>query len=623
MMDVGASMVDTCPGNLQGLSSYLFITLINSLFGSKCKLGARELYNDDYAPKLRDGDEFDFIVIGSGSAGSVVSNKLSENKNWKVLVLEAGGYPSALSDIPGLMFFLHGTDEDWQYKTEPTTKSCLGFKNGQCSWPRGKVFGGTSVFNAMLYIKGYKKDYDQWAQLGNTGWDWETVRHYFKKIENVQDPNASDQYGRNGYMMLSKISIVLGEMLVKAMREAFENMGYSSLQEEEPAYPMGTLEAYQCNKDGVRYNAAKAFLGKVKERPNLFTSLHSFVNKILIDPSTKTATGVEVKIGGKILKLKAKKEVILSAGSINSPQILMLSGIGPKEHLESLNIKVLKDAPVGYNLEDHMINIGTLVTFSPECCKAETFQDQLYQYFMYQKGFLATSGIMNFWNFFNTRNDSHYPNIQNHYFFYPLNHQHYLEQFLKSAGVKPEIVADSMEYIKRRPSVIVGNTLMNPKSKGRLTLKSSNPEDKPLIESGYFTDAEDDDLQVLLESIRFVEKMMQTPPLNKFDPQILRLNLPDCDKYEYRSDDYWKCSLRHLTTTLYHPTGTCKMGPVGDKTAVVDPKLKVHGIKNLRVADASIMPIIVSANTHAPSMMIGHKAGVMITEQWSNQKTEL
>jgi choline dehydrogenase len=621
-MDIGPSLVDSCPGNLQGLSSYLFISLINNLLSSKCKLGNRDLYNEDYAPSLRDGDEFDFIVIGSGSAGSVVSNKLSENKNWKVLVLEAGGYASALSDIPGMMYYLQGTNEDWQYKTEPSPDSCLGFKNGQCKWPRGKVFGGTSVFNAMLYIKGYRKDYDQWAELGNEGWEWDTVKKHFKDIENVQDSNASDKYGRNGFMMLTKYNSVLGD-LAEAMREAFADLGFLNLEEEDPTYPMGTLEAYQCNKEGIRYNAAKAFLGKVKQRKNLFTALNSFVTKILIDPQSKTATAVEVKIGQRVLKLKAKKEIILSAGAINSPQILMLSGVGPKKDLQNLQINVLKDLPVGYNLEDHMINLGTYVTFSPKCCKEENFQDELYQYFMHQKGILSTSGIMNFWNFFNTRNNSQYPNIQNHFFFFPLNHVSFLEQLVEATGTKPEIVAGSMEIFRNRPTVIIGNTLMNPESKGRLLLKSKNPEDKPIIHSGYFTDKNGEDLQILLESIRFSEKLLETPQLKKYDPQIVKLNLPECDKYEYRSDDYWKCSLRHLTSTLYHPTGTCKMGPLDDGTAVVDSKLRVHGIKNLRVADASIMPIIASANTHAPSMMIGFKAGLMITEQWSNKKTEL
>ncbi|XP_057669067.1 glucose dehydrogenase [FAD, quinone]-like [Diorhabda carinulata] len=620
-MDIGSSLVDTCPGNLQGISGYLFISLINSLVQSKCKLGSREAYNEDYSSQIRDGDEFDFIVIGSGSAGSVVANKLSENDKWKVLVLEAGGYPSAVSDIPALLFYLQGTDEDWQYKTEPSKTSCLGFKNEQCSWPRGKVFGGSSVLNGMLYIKGNKRDYDHWAELGNTDWDWENVKQHFKKLENMQEENVSDQYGREGLMKLSRVHA--DEPFVESLREAFTYLGYRNLQEEDPTNPLGTLEGFQCIDDGIRYNTAKAFLGKVKERPNLFTSLHSFVNKILIDPATKTAIGVEVKIGEKILKVKANKEIILSAGSINSPQILMLSGIGPKEHLENLNIKVFKDLPVGYNLEDHMLNIGTLVTFAPEAFNLKNNQDELYKYFMYQKGDLASVGILNFWNFFNTKNDSQYPNVQNHLVAFPLNDENFVEYVFSSFGEKEHILKSRVHAVKGRPSVVISNTLLNPKSKGRITLKSNDPQDKPLINSGYFTDENGEDLQTFLEAIRFVENLLETPPMKKFDPQIVKVDLPDCDQYEYRSDDYWRCSLRHLASTTYHPTGTCKMGPAGDKTAVVDPELRVHGIKNLRVADASIMPKIVSANTHAPAMMIGHKAGIMIKERWLNEKIEL
>ncbi|XP_057669068.1 glucose dehydrogenase [FAD, quinone]-like [Diorhabda carinulata] len=620
-MDLGGTLVDTCPGNLQGISGYLFISLINSLVQSKCKLGSREAYNEDYSSKIRDGDEFDFIVIGSGSAGSVVANKLSENDKWKVLVLEAGGYPSAVSDIPALLFYLQGTDEDWQYKTEPSKTSCLGFKNEQCSWPRGKVFGGSSVFNAMLYIKGNKRDYDNWAELGNTGWDWENVRQHFKELENMQEENVSDQYGRDGFMKLTKYDP--GEPITNSIEEAVAQLGYQNLEEENPTNPLGTLKVFVCIKDGMRYNAAKAFLGNVKERPNLFTSLHSFVNKILIDPATKTAIGVEVKIGEKILKVKANKEIILSAGSINSPQILMLSGIGPKEHLESLNIKVFKDLPVGYNLQDHMLNVGVLVTFAPEAFNLKNNQDELYKYFMYQKGSLATVSTLNFCNFFNTKNDSQYPNIQNHLFAFESNDEKYLEGVLNSFGEKEHILNSKLRGVKDRPSLLICNTLLNPKSSGRILLKTIDPEDKPLINSGYFTDEHGEDLQTYLEAIRYVENLLEIPPMKKFDPQIVKVDLPDCDQYEYRSDDYWRCSLRHLTATTYHPTGTCKMGPASDKTAVVDPELRVHGIKNLRVADASIMPKIVSANTHAPSMMIGHKAGVMIQERWLNQKIEL
>ncbi|XP_057669072.1 glucose dehydrogenase [FAD, quinone]-like [Diorhabda carinulata] len=610
-----ANLNDTCPGNLQGVSRYLFLALITNFVDSKCKLGSIQQYNENYASYLQDGDEFDFIVIGSGSGGSVVANKLSENPNWKILVIEAGGYPSATSDIPALLFTLQGTDEDWQYKTEPSETSCFGFKNEQCRWPRGKALGGSSVLNVMLYIKGNKRDYDRWEQMGNVGWGWDIVQHHFKQLENVQHPNVSSKYGREGFMTLTKYS--MGLPVMNAIRETLKEQDFPILQEENPTNPLGTLETFVCINNGMRYNTGKAFLGTVKNRPNLYTTLHSLVEKIIIDPETKTATGVQIRIEDKILTVKSKKEVIVSAGTINSPQLLMLSGIGPRHVLERLDIEVIQDLPVGANLQDHFLNMGFFITFNPDGGIAENTMDLLSQYFLYQQGTLATVGTTNIWAFINTKNDSEYPNVQHHFIFHPANDKFPTNSLMNAMGVKDEILQSLLDVSNNTPGLSICATLLNPKSTGKILLRSKNPEDKPIIHSGYLTEGED--LEVMLESIRFMENVLDSPILQKYNPKIEKLHLPACHQYVFRSDNFWKCTLRYLGTSCFHPVGTCKMGPEGDPTAVVDSKLKVHGIHRLRVVDASIMPKIVSGNTHAPTMMIGHKAGVMISDEWSNE----
>ncbi|CAG9831004.1 unnamed protein product [Diabrotica balteata] len=620
-MDIGSLLQDTCPGNLQGMSGYFFLTLLNSLMSSKCKLANTNDYTEDYAPRLKDGDEFDFIVVGSGSAGAVVANKLSENPNWKVLVLEAGGYPSATSDIPALLFSASGHEEDWQYRTEPSPLSCLGFKNEQCIWPRGKALGGSSILNAMMYVKGNKRDYDTWEELGNTGWGWDTVKEYFKKLENMQVQGVSDQYGRDGYMTLNRYPS--DQPIVTILDDAFKEMKYPQLKEENPANPLGTLTAFQCIKNGIRFNTGRAFLGQVKSRSNLMTALYSFVQKVIIDQKNKSATGVQVKVGERIINLKAKKEVIVSGGSINSPQLLMLSGVGPKDHLQEVKIDLIKDLPVGEHLEDHALHVGFFVELNPEIQSTENQLDMIYKYFAHQEGVLGTILITNFWDFINTKNDSPYPNMQHHYLLYRVNDTYATSGFPTSIGLKDEILANINDAIKERPLLQIASTLLNPKSHGKIMLRSSNAQEKPLIYSGYFSDQNNEDMTVMLESLRFLEKLLETSPLKEHDPRITQLDLPECNKFEFRSDDYWKCSLRYHTTTVYHPTGTCKMGPSDDGTAVVDPELRVFGIDNLRVADASIMPKIVSANTHAPTMMIGYKAGVMISKYWNDKHVEL
>ncbi|XP_050503051.1 glucose dehydrogenase [FAD, quinone]-like isoform X1 [Diabrotica virgifera virgifera] len=620
-MDIGSLLQDTCPGNLQGMSGYFFLTLLNSLLSSKCKLANPNDYTEDYAPRLKDGDEFDFIVVGSGSAGAVVANKLSENPNWKVLVLEAGGYPSSTSDMPALLFSASGQEDDWQYRTEHSPHSCLGFKDERCIWPRGKALGGSSILNAMLYIRGNKRDYDTWEKLGNTGWGWDTVKDHFKKLENMKVEGVSDQYGRDGYMTLNRYHS--DQPIVDTLHEAFRELKYPQLQEENPENPLGTLIAFQCIKDGIRFNTGRAFLGQVKSRANLLTALHSFVQKVTIDPKTKSATGVQVKVGGRIINLKAKKEVIVSGGAINSPQLLMLSGVGPKDHLQKVKIDLIKDLPVGEHLEDHQFHVGYFVELNPEIHSMDNQLDTIYKYFARQEGILGTIVITNFMDFINTKHDSPYPNIQHHYILYPINDSYSASAFPTSIGLKDEILANINDGIKERPLLQISSTLLNPKSHGKIMLKSSNAQEKPLIYSGYYSDQNDEDMTVMLESLRFLEKLLETSPLKMHDPQIVKFDLPECNKFEFRSDEYWKCSLRYLTTTVYHPTGTCKMGPTDDGTAVVDPELRVFGINNLRVADASIMPNIVSGNTHAPSMMIGYKAGLMISKHWTDKHVEL
>ncbi|CAG9831003.1 unnamed protein product [Diabrotica balteata] len=590
-MDSVRPFNDSCPGNLNNVPGYLLLTLINGLLRSKCNLGSKDNYQEDYSPNLKDGDEFDFIVIGSGSAGSVVANRLSENPNWRVLVLEAGGYPSATSDIPILLYSLQETEEDWQYKIEPSEKACLSFKDGRCRWTRGKVLGGSSTLNAMLFTKGNQRDYDQWAELGNTGWSWKDVKKHFAKID--ESAICSHKYDA-------------GDPIKNAIIKAYKQQGYRHHEKQSPEDPIGSIETTVCIKDGMRNNAAKAFLGNFKKRQNLLISLHSFVQKILIDPKTMTAYGVKIKIGSKILNLKSNKEIILSGGTINSAQLLMLSGIGPRTHLEDLGIYVAKDLPVGKYLQDHIMHYGFDISLSPNSMLPE------HQYSRSHKSL----------GFINTRNDSIYPNIQYHHTLFPQNDALLLPTVCQGAGLKESIVKSKLDSLKSGNLLALYTTLLNPKSTGRITLKSKFPEDKPIIDAGYFTDEQDDDLHVMLEGIRFLEKLIESPEIQKFGAQIIQYEGLDCNEYKFRSEEYWKCSLRHLATTVYHPTSSCKMGPTDDGTSVVDPNLKVHGIKNLRVVDASIMPHVVSGNTHAPTMMIGHKAGDIISKDWLKRERE-
>ncbi|CAH0548920.1 unnamed protein product [Brassicogethes aeneus] len=617
-MDPLSSIQNPCPGSIQGATpTHLFLTLINTLFAAQCRFNMADRYPEDHSKRIKDGDRFDFIVVGSGAAGSALANKLSENGRYDVLVLEAGGIPSTTSEIPSLLFSLQDTPEDWQYKTAPSPHNCLGFKDKTCVYPRGKLLGGSTSINAMLYVRGNRRDYDNWAKLGNPGWDYESVMKTFKSFENVDEGllKGSTDYGREGYLDISRYES--DEPIKESIKGAVQELGYKITNAEAN---LGYFDSLSIVKNGVRQNAGKSFLGKVKDRKNLFVSMNSQVTKVIIEG--KVAKGVEVKIGDDILTIKAKKEVILSAGTIGSSQLLMLSGVGPKQHLKDLGIEVIEDLNVGENLQDHCIYPGFMIKLDNNAVNPYHIIDELHKYFMYQKGDLAGISITNFMGFINTKNDSEYPNIQFHHELKPQNDNYLLGEITGCAKFDDEVAKSKIEANKLAPTANFYPILLNPKSTGTILLNSKNPLDKPLINPNYFTDEHDEDINLLLEGIRFSEKILQTDSFKKHNPQLVDLKIPNCKAHKFQSDEHYKCALRNLGTTLYHPVGTCKMGPKSDPTSVVDPRLKVHGIQNLRVADASIMPKITSGNTMAPSIMIGFKAGDIILEDL-NRKTEL
>ncbi|KAJ8985246.1 hypothetical protein NQ317_018276 [Molorchus minor] len=509
----------------------------------------------------------------------------------------SGDSGAGFDRIPALLFSLQGTKEDWQYKTETTEDFGNGFENRTSRWPRGKMLGGSSSINAMLYVRGNKRDYDRWAEMGNEGWHWESVLENFRAVENVHVDalKGSTQFGREGYLGLSWYDS--GEPLARIIKESARELGCPTLPAEQPLDPIGYFETLLSIEDGTRQNAAKAFLGKIKHRKNLHVAVNASVTKILIDKVGGAAKGVSIRIGDRLLNVYAKKEVIISGGAINSPQLLMLSGIGPRRHLEHLGIDVVKDLPVGEGLQDHSLFLGLYYKVEGSAVNhmtREAVLDEMYKFYMHRTGMMSQISVTNLVGFLNTRNDSIYPNVE-----------------------VVHVMAAPSNYILQEQA------MLNPKSTGRITLKSKDPSERPLVHHGYFSDEHGEDLQIALEAVRFIERLVQTKTFSEHKPELLRFDMPQCNHLPHESDDYWKCLLRQLSSTFYHPTSTCRMGPKDDGAAVVDPRLRVHGVKNLRVVDASVMPKVTSGNTNAPSMMIGHKAGEMIAEDWRGSRDEL
>ncbi|KAF5286204.1 hypothetical protein FQA39_LY16374 [Lamprigera yunnana] len=611
-----ADMMGSCPVTLNGITGQSYFAFVKTLVAAQCALYTPNIYPSNYAPFLKDGDEFDFIVVGGGSAGSILTKRLSENSNWKVLLLEAGDYPSALTEIPRLFFTIFNTKEDWGYVVEKTKGACLSANNSMCVCPRGKVLGGSSNLNGMVYIRGNRKDFDNWANKGNLGWDYDSVLESYKKFEDLHGAE-DERMGKGGELIIKKQ--VNENPVRKELINAYQEIGYGAYTEERPE---GYMDSYVTIFEGQRYSAAKAFLTKVKGLKNVKIALNSQVAKVCLG-SDLQVEGVQVRINNKLIRLKASKEVILSAGTINSPQILMNSGIGPKEHLEELGIPVRKDLSVGENLQDHVSFGGMMMTVGPKLfpkTKYETSFDYWYEYLMYKKGPFTMGSIENFLFLVNSKNYSVYPKLQ---LYYTLLHRYdkfgTLSVMQTALQYPPELITTQNEQIKESDAVLLVPSLTYPASVGKVLLRSTDPFEKPKIFTNYFTDKNNEDVNTLLDGVRFYQNLFKTKAFAKHNPKLVNPDLVNCRGFEYDSDNFWRCAIRNLAGTVYHVAGTCKMGPKDDRTAVVDNRLRVYGVKGLRVVDASIMPSMISTNINAAVMMIGQKASEMIEEDWSQQ----
>jgi choline dehydrogenase len=522
---------------------------------------------------------WDYIIVGAGSAGCVLANRLSADPDIKVLLIEAGGGDKKFNIyLPGLAFkAMADRRTNWAFMAEPDPS-----RNDRIEMvPRGKLLGGSSSINATIYVRGNRGDYDHWAKLGNDGWSYDDILPYFKRVEGNRD-GVTDIYGRDGPVVVSEMRAppALTHTFVEAMGEIgfLHNPAYNA----EPTDGAAVIHATQ--HMGTRFSAARGYLDPVKRRPNLKIVTVALARRVLIE--NKVAVGVEFDVNGKTRTESCTGEVILSASSINSPKLLMLSGIGPKDQLQTLGIDVVhhNDA-VGRNLQEHP-STQVKATVNVKTANQEfNLMGQLkyaLQFLFKQGGFVTYTytGLA----LVQTKHAVGYPDIQFHFGAFSANYS--LE------GIE----------MQKEAAINLQPNINNSKSRGYLKLRSSDPHEPPKIQLNMLGDYRD--VQTLMEGARIGRAALQT---KAFAPYVIEEFKPGKD---VQTDDEWASYIRGNASGSYHPCGTCKMGV--DTEAVVTPELKVVGVDGLRVVDSSIIPQIPSGNLNAISMAIGEKGADMI-----------
>ncbi|XP_044763968.1 glucose dehydrogenase [FAD, quinone]-like isoform X1 [Coccinella septempunctata] len=610
---------------VKGALGQAVIMLITAIYQNVVQFGDQDMYPKDYAQtllKLPASPTYDFVIIGASTSGCILTNRLSESADFNILLLEAGGYPSATSDVPFLFSTLENSEEDWSFLTTKENYACKGFVDSRCILSRGKVLGGTTTINNMHYHRGSAFDYDRWDL---DEWKSSTVSKYFANLEKYVGKTATPfDVGTKGNLTLSYFKS--DHFLRLPLSKMYKTAGYKPLTRGKS---LGYRDMLVSSWKSIRLNMARVFLGPIKQRTNFHMALGTTATRIVFTGDKRVA-GVEIMIGKFKKFVRVRKEVILTAGPINNVKLLHMSGVGPKEILENNHIPVIADLPVGKNLQVHLrvpifVAIdkccGQCLNCSTPDCQNDFFDyHEFYQntwdYVMDRIGFFTNTGINDFVAYISTnqrRRDA--PNIAVFHTYFKRN-DFYLKQFLKNRRFHPAVIASVLKYNKVRNIMLFYPTLISPVSRGEVYINSTYYQAQPVIKPNFLTDENGIDFRSMYAAVTMIVSLTDSLAMQRYKAKFLNIDIPNCRNFKFCSEYYFRCLMVNLGRPTRKLGGVTKMGHRCHNSTVTDQEQKVLHVRGLRVADVSISPTIGRSNGMSSDALFGEKLADVLRHRW-------
>ncbi|KAI5746643.1 hypothetical protein M8J77_005879 [Diaphorina citri] len=575
-------------------------------------------YPPDFSSKITDGQSFDIIIVGGGISGCLTAKLLAQS-GCSVLILEAGPDAPISSAIPALWHeSIQDSKLDWGFVLESNPSYGLGLKDNVVRLNQARVLGGSSIINDMIHDRGSQYDYERWEGLNMTGWTYSDMDAIYTRIERTkldtvrtETESETVTVDNDGTVTITTIKTEKINLLRSTFSKAFEDIGFKSPDTFTVSDHVGIAPPMYYLKDGQRMIASSIFLRAIKDKNTVQVSKNSEVTKLCFDETKTKVTGVEFRNPqGKTIKVNANREVVLAANSINSVRILQQSGVGDAALLSKYNIPLVKNLPgVGKRLSLHPMFFGLSYTFTKTPVSSYTINEIIYEYLTQRTGRFTDIGMSNFIGYLDTDFKGN-PDVAVTQYYFPAQDTLFLRGHLKAWNVNDDLVERFVKVNADKPILIIGLVSLCPKAEGVVEINSNDPTKNPTIRYPLYT--EEEDIKNILTAVKMVDRVMKYRDFKNFQTNSVQLEIKECAKCKYQSEEYYRCAIKYLSTTTNHPTGTLRMGPPSDPLAVVGPDFRVNGFSNLRVVGEPVIPVEMVTDSSAVALMLAERCATFI-----------